>query len=81
MNCVNRQQLKGFCLIQDQDNFNIRPSVVTTKHIERKLHSCCMNGVRNLQNIAPTNKNRRGGKEEAKSIIIKALKRWPEAEL
>ena len=55
MNCVNRQQLKGFCLIQDQDNFNIKTSL-TTKHTEVKLSSCCINGVRAVTptNAAPT---------------------------
>ena len=83
MNCVNRQQLKGFCLIHDQDNFNIKTSAaLTTKHIERKLNSCCINGVRNLQNVAST-KNRLDA-EEAKlvpPIFRITLKGWPETQL
>ena len=66
MNCVNRQQLKGFCLIHDQDNFSLKTSsALTTKHIERNLNSCCciINGVVwNPKNIAPT-KNRLDAKE------------------
>ena len=84
MNCVNRtQQLKGFCLIHDQDNFNNKAStVVTTKHIKRKLNSCCMNGVRNLQNVAPTKYRLDAEEAEILPLIFKiTLRKWPERDL
>ena len=88
MNCVNRtQELKGFCLIHDQDNFNIETSatreVTTAKHIERKLNSCCMHGVvKNLQNVAPTKSRLDAEEAEIVPPILKiTLRRWPEADL
>ena len=92
MNCVNSaQQLKGFCLIYDQDNFNIKIStakeVLTTKdRIERKLHSCYyMKGVKNLQNgVAPT-RNRLLDAEEETKIVLSTInipfRRWSKTEL
>ena len=92
MNCVNTgQQLKGFCLISDQDNFNIKIStakeVLTTKdRIERKLHSCYyMKGVKNLQNgVAPT-RNRLLDAEEETKIVLSTINipfiRWTESQL
>ena len=58
MNCVTTQQLKGFCLIHDQDNFNIKSSVLTTKHVQRKLNNCYLNGVRSLKNVTAPTKNK-----------------------
>ena len=97
MNCVNSaQQLKGFCLIYDQDNFNIKIStakeeVPTTKdRTEQNLNSCYyMKGVQNLQSvvIAPTT-NRRlldAEEEEEAEIVLSSIDipftRWPETEL
>ena len=83
MNCVTTQQLKGFCLIHDQDNFNIKSSVLTTKHAQRKLNNCYLNGVRNLQNVTAPTKNRLDA-EEAKlgpPVFKITLRRWPQTGL
>ena len=96
MNCVNSaQQLKGFCLIYDQDNFNIkiskRKEVLTTKdRTEQNLNSCYfMKGVQNLQSviIAPTRNHRvlDAEEEEEAEIVLSSIDnlftRWPETEL
>lgn len=97
MNCVNSaQQLKGFCLIYDQDNFNIKIStakeeVLTTKdRTEQNLNSCYyMKGVQNLQSviIAPTRNHRLldADEEEEAEIVLSSIDnlftRWPETEL
>ena len=83
MNCVTTQQLKGFCLIHDQDNFNIKSSVLTTKHAQRKLNNCYLNGVRRLQNVTAPTKNRLDA-EEAKlgpPVFKITLRRWPQTGL
>ena len=83
MNCVSTQQLKGFCLIHDQDNFNIKSSVLTTKHVQRKLNNCYLNGVRNLQNVTAPTKNRLDA-EEAKlvpPVFEIKLRGWPQTGL
>ena len=83
MNCVTTQQLKGFCLIHDQDNFNIKSSVLTTKHAQRKLNNCYLNGVRSLQNVTAPTKNRLDA-EEAKlvpPVFEITLRRWPQTGL
>ena len=83
MNCVTTQQLKGFCLIHDQDNFNIKSSVLTTKHAQRKLNNCYLNGVRNLQDVTAPTKNRLDA-EEAKlgpPVFKITLRRWPQTGL
>ena len=97
MNCVNSaQQLKGFCLIYDQDNFNIKISTakeeeLTTKdRTEQNLNSCYfMKGVQNLQSvsIAPTRYHRLldADEEEEAEIVLTSIDnlftRWPETEL
>ena len=83
MNCVTTQQLKGFCLIHDQDNFNIKSSVLTTKHVQRKLNNCYLNGVSNLQNVTAPTKNRLDAEEAklAPPVFEITLRRWPQTGL
>ena len=90
MNCVNSaQQLKGFCLIYDQDNFNIKIStakeVLTTKDGNERNSCYYMKGVQNLPSfVAPARNRLLDAKEETKIVLSKIripFIRWPEAEL
>ena len=92
MNCVNSaQQLKGFCLIYDQDNFNIKIStakgVLTSKDgNERKLNSCYyMKGLQNLPSFVAPTRNRMLDAEEEAKIVLSTINipfiRWTESQL
>jgi len=56
---------------------------LTTKHVQRKLNNCYLNGVRNLQNVTAPTKNRLDA-EEAKlvpPVFEITLRRWPQTGL